>query len=64
MLLEDDALDLRSGSQVEPAGQGQHHASMVAGLLNAHPSLSADVQDKHLAPPTVGPTGTVEPTDP
>jgi hypothetical protein len=47
MLLEDDTPDLRRGGQAEPAGQGQHHASMVAGLLNAHPSLSADVQDKH-----------------
>jgi hypothetical protein len=48
-LLEDGPLDLGSGGQVEPADQGQHHVSLVAGLLNAHPSLSAEVQDKRSA---------------
>ena len=35
-LLEDGALELGDGGQVEPAGQGQHRAALVAGLLDPH----------------------------
>src|SRR5215217_2177928 len=50
-LLEDGPLELESDGQVEPAGQGQHRTSLVAGLLNAHPSLSASVQARSLRRP-------------
>jgi hypothetical protein len=49
-LLEDDPLEPGGGAWVEPAGQGQDHAFLLAGPLDSHrgPSISAWLKAKDL----------------
>src|SRR5512133_2273704 len=49
-LLEDDPLEPGGGARVEPTGQGQDHAFLLAGPLDSHrePSISAWLKAKDL----------------